>query len=92
MMISDFVTLVTEITNLNTTGFVLSVILSLVLGAVAHKVASGINNNIIFIVCSLLFYLFWYSSMDDSIPPMKMALTACLVVISLVGYKKLLRG
>ena len=90
MMISDFVALVAQITNLNATGLVLTVILSLALGAVTHKIASGIDNNIVFIVGALLLYLFWYSAMNESVLPMKVAMTACLVVISMEGYKKLL--
>ncbi len=90
MMVSDFIALVAQITNLNATGLVLTVILSLVLGAVTHKVASGIDNNIIFIVGALLLYLFWFAAMNDSFLPVKVAMTACLVVVSRIGYKKIL--
>jgi hypothetical protein len=89
MMISDFVAVVTEITNLNMTGLVLTVILSLVLGAVTHKVASGIDNNIIFVVGALLLFLFWYSVMNDGTLPVKVSMTVCLVVVFRNYYRRI---
>lgn len=90
MMVSDFVERIAAVLSLNMTGIVITIIASVVFGAVTHKVASGIESHVGFTVCALLLYLFWYAGMNDSIPVMQVALTVSLVVAGREGYKRLL--
>ena len=90
MMVSDFVSRIADAISLNMTGIVITVIASLVLGAITHKVASNIESHIVFTICALLLYLFWYAAMNDSIPVMQVAMTVSLVVAGREGYKRLL--
>ena len=90
MMVSDFVSRIADVISLNMTGIIITVIMSVVLGAVTHKVASNIESHIVFTICALLLYLFWYAAMNDSIPVMQVAMTVSLVVAGREGYKRLL--
>lgn len=90
MMVSDFVERIAAVLSLNMTGIVITIIASVVFGAVIHKVASGIESHVVFTVSVLLLYLFWYAGMNDSIPVMQVALTVSLVVAGREGYKRLL--
>ena len=90
MMVSDFVERIAAVLSLNMTGIVITIIASVVFGAVTHKVASGIESHVVFTVCALLLYLFWYAGMNDSMPVMQVALTVSLVVAGREGYKRLL--
>lgn len=88
-MVSDFVARIVDVVNLNMTGIVITIIVSVVFGAVTHKVASGIESHVVFTVCALLLYLFWYAGMNDSTPVMQTAITVSLVVAGREGYKRL---
>lgn len=90
MMVSDFVERIAAVLSLNMTGIVITIIASVVFGAVTHKVAASIESHVVFTVCALLLYLFWYAGMNDSIPVMQVALTVSLVVAGREGYKRLL--
>jgi hypothetical protein len=90
MMVSDFVERVAAALSLNMTAIVITIIASVIFGAITHKVSSGIESHVIFTVCALLLYLFWYASMNDSIPVMQVALTVSLTVAGREGYKRLL--
>ncbi len=90
MMVSDFVQRIADVVNLNITGIVITIIVSIVFGTVTHKVATSIQSHVVYTVCALLLYLFWYASMNDSIPVMQVAMTVSLVVAGREGYKRLL--
>ena len=90
MMVSDFVERMAAILSLNMTGIIITVIVSVVFGAVTHKVATSIQSHVVYTVCALLLYLFWYDGMNDSIPVMQVAMTVSLVVAGREGYKRLL--
>lgn len=90
MMVSDFVQRIADVVNLNITGIVITVIVSIVFGTVTHKVATSIQSHVVYTVCALLLYLFWYVAMNDSIPVMQVAMTVSLVVAGREGYKRLL--
>ncbi len=89
-MVSDFVQRIADVVNLNITGIVITIIVSIVFGTVTHKVATSIQSHVVYTVCALLLYLFWYASMNDSIPVMQVAMTVSLVVAGREGYKRLL--
>lgn len=89
-MVSDFVQRIADVVNLNITGIVITVIVSIVFGTVTHKVATSIQSHVVYTVCALLLYLFWYVAMNDSIPVMQVAMTVSLVVAGREGYKRLL--
>ena len=90
MMVSDFVQRIADVVNLNITGIVITIIVSIVFGTVTHKVATSIQSHVVYTVCALLLYLFWYVAMNDSIPVMQVAMTVSLVVAGREGYKRLL--
>lgn len=90
MMVSDFVHRIADVVNLNITGIVITIIASVVLGAVTHKVAASIQSHVVFTVCALFLYLFWYAAMNDSIPVMQVAMTVSLVVAGREGYSRLI--
>lgn len=90
MMVSDFVERMAAILSLNMTGIVIMIIASVVCGAVTHKVAASIQSHVVFTVCALLLYLFWYAVMNDGIPVMQIALTVSLVVAGREGYSRLI--
>lgn len=89
MMVSDFVQRIAEVVSLNMTGIVITIIASVVFGAVTHKVAASIESHVVFTVCALLLYLFWHASMNDSVPMMQVAMTVSLVVAGREGYTRL---
>lgn len=89
-MVSDFVQRIANVVNLNITGIVITIIVSIVFGTVTHKVATSIQSHVVYTVCALLLYLFWYVAMNDSIPVMQVAMTVSLVVAGREGYKRLL--
>lgn len=89
-MVSDLVERVSNVINLNMTGIIITIIVSVVLGAVTHKVASSIQSHVVFTICTLLLYLFWYEAMNDSIPVMQVAMSISLVVAGREGYRRLL--
>jgi uncharacterized protein YacL len=90
MMVSDFVQRIADVVNLNIIGIVITIIVSVVLGAFTHKVASSIQSHVVFTICTLLLYLFWYEAMNDSIPVMQVAMCVSLVVAGREGYKRLI--
>ena len=90
MMVSDFVQRIANVVNLNITGIVITIIVSIVFGTVTHKVATSIQSHVVYTVCALFLYLFWYDGMNDSIPVMQVAMTVSLVVAGREGYKRLL--
>jgi predicted Na+-dependent transporter len=89
MMVSDFVQRIADVVNLNITGIVITIIVSIVFGTVTHKVATSIQSHVVYTVCALLLYLFWYYGMNDSIPVTQVAMTVSLVVAGREGYKRL---
>lgn len=90
MMVSDFVQRIADVVNLNITGIVITIIASVVFGAVTHKVAASIESHVVFTVCALLLYLFWYTGMNDSVPVIQVAISVSLVVVGREGYRRLL--
>ncbi len=90
MMVSDFVQRIADVVNLNITGIVITIIVSIVFGTVTHKVATSIQSHVVYTVCALLLYLFWYAGMNDSVPVMQVAMTVSLVAAGREGYKRLL--
>ncbi len=90
MMVSELVERIANVTNMNMTGIVLTIIVSVVFGAVTHKVAANIQSDVVFTICALLLYLFWYAGLNDNVPAMQVAMTVSLVVAGREGYKRLL--
>ena len=90
MMVSELVERIANVTNMNMTGIVLTIIVSVVFGAVTHEVAANIQSHVVFTICALLLYLFWYAGLNDSVPAMQVAMTVSLVVAGREGYKRLL--
>lgn len=72
------------------TGIIITIIVSVVFGAVTHKVAASIQSQVVFTVGALFLYLLWYAAMNDSIPVMQVAMTVSLVVVGREGYRRLL--
>ncbi len=64
MMVSDFIVMVGRLINTNISGLIMVAIISIIVGAVPHKVATSIQSSLILTLASLFALLFWVHLWD----------------------------
>lgn len=64
MMVSDFITAVGRLINMNISGLIMVAIISTIVGAVTHRVATNIQSSLALTLASLFALLFWVHLWD----------------------------
>ena len=59
MMVSDFIELIGRLVNMSTTTLITITILSIIMGAITQKVATGIQSSVVLTVAGLVALLIW---------------------------------
>ena len=92
MMISDFVALVRRIMSLETSGLITMIIIALIVGAIAHKVVSGLQSIVVLTVVNLVVVLIWFEAWQPSATLLVGVMaTVCLAVTGHCLYQRMLR-
>ena len=64
MMVSDFIAVVGRLVNMNISGLIMVAIISTIVGAITHRVATNIQSSLILTLASLFALLFWVHLWD----------------------------
>ena len=93
MMISDFVALVRRIMSLETSGLITMIIIAIIVGAITHKVISGLQSIVVLTVVNLVALLVWFEVWQSSeILLVGITATVCLAVAGQWLYRMMLRS
>ena len=64
MMVSDFIAVVGRLVNMSISGLIMVAIISTIVGAITHRVATNIQSSLILTLASLFALLFWVHLWD----------------------------
>jgi hypothetical protein len=92
MMISDFVTLIKRVVSMEMSGIITMIIIALIVGAITHRVVSGLQSAVVLTVANLVMLLIWFEVWRSSTLLVGVVSTVCLVVSGNGLYRRMLMG
>ena len=91
-MVSEFITAVGRLVNMNISGRIMVAIISIVVGAVTHRVASNIQSGLALTLVSLFVLLFWGHLWDIGETMWGTFFIICTAVTGWEIYRRLIGG
>ena len=88
MMVSDFVTLVRNLLNVDATTMILCIIAFIITGAITHNIFRGIRSRPTLAVGSLIILLFWIQVWESG---STMPILLATISLAVVGYELYIR-
>ena len=90
MMVSDFIAVVGRLVNMNISGLIMVAIISTIVGAITHRVATNIQSSLILTLVSLFALLFWVHLWDIGETMWGTLFTISIAVVGHQLYRRLL--
>ncbi len=90
MMVSDFIAVVGRLVNMNISGLIMVAIISTIVGAITHRVATNIQSSLILTLASLFALLFWVHLWDIGETMWGTLFTISIAVVGHQLYRRLL--
>ena len=90
MMVSDFIAVVGRLVNMSISGLIMVAIISTIVGAVTHRVATNIQSSLILTLASLFALLFWVHLWDIGETMWGTLFTISIAVVGHQLYRRLL--
>ena len=89
-MVSDFIAVVGRLVNMNISGLIMVAIISTIVGAITHRVATNIQSSLILTLASLFALLFWVHLWDIGETMWGTLFTISIAVVGHQLYRRLL--
>lgn len=92
MMVSEFVALVSRMLKMDSGAIIALVMASIILGAIAHRIAQSIESGLLLTLGNLLLLLVWLSMWSQGSSLGGILLTVCLAVTGHRLYRWVLQN